>query len=261
MLADRRGAVEHVADAAAQQRRRRTPSRRCSADLLADGEQQLDARRARAPRARRAASSASTATAALLSAPRIAVVGVLPAAVARRPARSARAAAPCRGGRRAGCEPLAGPGDPREQVAAVAAERGAGAVLVDLEAERRAARAITPSAHARSLPDGLAIRHSAANVSCSRPRSASLAALTARGSRRLGAGRGAAARARAPRRRTRGTAAPGARARLELGVELRGDEERVVGELDDLDQALVRRGAGDHEPGGLEPLAQLLLTS
>src|ERR1041385_1643657 len=46
------------------------------------------------------------------------------------------------------------------------------------------------------------------------------------------------------------------RARLELGVELRGDEERVVVELDDLDQALVRRGAGDDEARGLQALAQ-----
>ena len=37
-------------------------------------------------------------------------------------------------------------------------------------------------------------------------------------------------------------------ARVELGVELRGDEERVVGQLDDLDQALVGRGAGER-PG------------
>ena len=48
---------------------------------------------------------------------------------------------------------------------------------------------------------------------------------------------------------------------LELRVELGRDEERVVVDLDDLDQALVRRRAGDHQAGGLEPLAQELLTS
>src|SRR3712207_5337796 len=38
------------------------------------------------------------------------------------------------------------------------------------------------------------------------------------------------------------------RPRVELGVELGGDEERVIGQLDDLDQPLVRRGAAAHEP-------------
>ena len=41
--------------------------------------------------------------------------------------------------------------------------------------------------------------------------------------------------------------------RVELGVELGGDEEGVVGELDDLDQPLVRRGPAGHEALVLEP--------
>jgi hypothetical protein len=44
-------------------------------------------------------------------------------------------------------------------------------------------------------------------------------------------------------------------------VELRGDEERVVVELDDLDEALVRRGARHDEPGGLERLRSEIDTS
>ena len=46
------------------------------------------------------------------------------------------------------------------------------------------------------------------------------------------------------------------RARVELGVELRGDEERVVRQLDDLDEALVRRGAAHHEPLVLDPATE-----
>ena len=38
---------------------------------------------------------------------------------------------------------------------------------------------------------------------------------------------------------------------LELGVELGGDEERVVVELDHLDEALVGRGARDAQAGAL----------
>ena len=70
-LADRRGVVEDVAEAAAQ----RADVERLGArqrDLLADGEQQLDGRRAAARRPPRRATASITATAALLSAPRIA---------------------------------------------------------------------------------------------------------------------------------------------------------------------------------------------
>ena len=42
---------------------------------------------------------------------------------------------------------------------------------------------------------------------------------------------------------------------LELGMELAGDEPRVVGQLDDLDEAAVRRLAGQHHARGLERLA------
>ena len=43
---------------------------------------------------------------------------------------------------------------------------------------------------------------------------------------------------------------------LELGVELRGAEPRVVRQLDDLDQPPVGRAAADHEPGRLDVVAQ-----
>src|SRR4051794_15624918 len=46
------------------------------------------------------------------------------------------------------------------------------------------------------------------------------------------------------------------RARLELGVVLRGHEEWVVGQLDDFDEAVVGRGPGAHEARMLEPLAE-----
>src|SRR5213075_2472036 len=46
------------------------------------------------------------------------------------------------------------------------------------------------------------------------------------------------------------------RAGLELGVVLRRHEERVLRDLDDLDQPLVRRRARDGQPGGLQAAAQ-----
>src|SRR5688500_17135070 len=146
-------------------------------------------------------------------------------------------------------------------------------------------RAVTSSAIARSSPNGLEIRQSSANVSLRRARSASLAGRTmwplapeaARGlaflggaetgRRAGGAGSGIlgllgvrpAALLRAAERRAHELAEQrrrAVRARLELGVVLRVDEERVVVDLDHLDEALVRRGARDDQPGGLEPAAQ-----
>ena len=43
---------------------------------------------------------------------------------------------------------------------------------------------------------------------------------------------------------------------LELGMKLRGDEEGVALQLDRLDEALVRRGAGHRQASALEALAQ-----
>src|SRR5205823_1120712 len=45
------------------------------------------------------------------------------------------------------------------------------------------------------------------------------------------------------------------RPRLELGVELRGHEPRVVRQLDDLDEAALLEGAADDQAGVDEPLA------
>src|SRR5690349_11051822 len=45
--------------------------------------------------------------------------------------------------------------------------------------------------------------------------------------------------------------------RVELRVELGGDEERVVGQLDHLDKALVGRGAAADQALVLEPPAKL----
>src|SRR3954447_4400901 len=49
------------------------------------------------------------------------------------------------------------------------------------------------------------------------------------------------------------------RPRLELGVILRRYEERMVGQLDDLDEALVRRGAGADKALMLEPATQVVV--
>ena len=46
-------------------------------------------------------------------------------------------------------------------------------------------------------------------------------------------------------------------ARLELGVELSGDEVRVRRQFDDLHELAVGRKAAYLEPGRLEPLARL----
>ena len=56
---------------------------------------------------------------------------------------------------------LAAPGDPREQVAAVGADRRAGVVLVGPRGRAPRARRSRGRRTARSSPDGLAIRHSA----------------------------------------------------------------------------------------------------
>src|SRR4051812_11084219 len=49
------------------------------------------------------------------------------------------------------------------------------------------------------------------------------------------------------------------RLRLEFGVELDGQEPRVLGQLDDLDQGAVGAHAGGHEAVLLEPLAVLVV--
>ena len=124
--------------------------------LLAGGEQQLERRPASPRRVQRRATSRITATAALLSAPRIAVVGVLPAAVddhrldrRRRASTVSRwaqsridALAAARRCARAGCRVGAGPRRrrpprPRARIAAQLA--------------------LHASAHSRSCPNGLAI--------------------------------------------------------------------------------------------------------
>src|SRR5262245_58473598 len=51
----------------------------------------------------------------------------------------------------------------------------------------------------------------------------------------------------------------GERARLVLGVELAGEEPRVGGVLDDLDELLVRRDPRDLHPSGLELREELLV--
>src|SRR4051794_4314450 len=109
----------------------------------------------------------------------------------------------------------------------------------------------TRAATAASSPETERMRHSSANWSFSRRRSTSVAGRIC-GSARL-------ARPRTPQRRT--DELPEQRSRalgpgLELGVVLRGDEERVVLEFDDLDQPLVGRRARSDQARGLQPRTQ-----
>src|SRR3954447_2078056 len=109
----------------------------------------------------------------------------------------------------------------------------------------------TRAATAASSPETERMRHSSANWSFSRRRSTSLAGRT----RRRGLAHGRAVLQRGadelPEQRSRALG-PG----LELGVVLRGDEERVVLELDDLDQPLVGRRARSDQACRLEPCAE-----
>src|SRR3954451_227545 len=142
----------------------------------------------------------------------------------------------------------------------------------------------TRSPMARSCPKGLGIAQSSANVSFRRRSSTSEAGrigdrvVVGRGRRSgwtVGRAVGAGAASGGARRAhdvALGGALPGALQRgldelaeerrralgpgLELRMELGGDEERVVAQFDDLDEALVGRRAGDDEPGRLEALAQ-----
>ncbi len=212
----------------------------------------------------RRASSSITATAALLSAPRIAVVGVLPAAVDEYRARPARSTARCPGARTAGCS--RGPARACARTGCRRPSRPAGpASSSSTSSPIPSSSAATQSAHGRSCPDGLSIRQSAANVSPSRWRSASVARLTWPGSREtsgspVSAGasveRASAASTNCVEQRRRPLGA-----RLELRVVLRRDEERVdvPRQLDRLDQPLVWRRARAHEPGRLEPPAQVVV--
>ena len=170
---------------------------------------------------------------------------------------------------------LRAPGDPRQQVARARRRRRRRRRPRRPRGPSRAGARRTSSAIARSSPNGLGIRQSSANVSLSRAFSASLAGRTHAGYRwkrpagspcsapspsaRCSRGRDRRALLRAAERGAHELAEQrrrAVRARLELRVVLRGDEERVVVDLDHLDEALVRRRARDHQAGGLEPAAQ-----
>ena len=112
----------------------------------------------------------------------------------------------------------------------------------------------TRSATARSCPDGDGVSTSRRNSSRRSSRvMRRLTRATPRARRRAGAqARGGADELAEQRRRPCGAA-------LELGVELRGDEAGVVGQLDDLDQPAVGRRAADDEPGRLELRPQVVV--
>ena len=179
--------------------------------------------------------------------------------------------------------PLAARGgrDPREQVAAVGADRRAGVVLLRPRRRARAARrSRAPRTRARcptGSRSGTAPR-TCRSGSAARARRLCDAARRRRHDRpaRCAGAAGAADRASCtPHARSRAGGAlergrdevaeqrrRALRARLELGVELRGDEEGVVLELDHLDQALVGRGARRRAgPALCRRLRSRLLTS
>ena len=268
-LADRGRVVEHVAELRAQAARVEVRGAE-QAVLLGDREQQLDARRASPRRSRGARPRGSPRRRPCCRRrgcrrwrspsrrrPRTGSIGALWETVSR--CAHSRIERSPRPGMRASRLPAPAPAGPAASSSSTSRPIAR-------------SRAATSSATARSSPNGLEIRQSSANVSLRRAFSASLAGLTS------AAGTG-------PRRRPLRAAAASAddvgglrqallraaqrgadelaeqrrravRARLELGVVLRGHEERVVVDLDDLDQALVRRGARDHQPRGLEPAAQ-----
>ena len=126
---------------------------------------------------------------------------------------------------------------------------------------------MTQSAHARSRPDGLSIRHSAANVSRSRRRSAvgwrASRGETVRGDRRRALVRRArrlAERASAAPTNSRNSGAGRSGRDLNSGWNCEATKNGCRRrQLDRLDEPLVRRGARADQAGRLEPAAQLVV--
>ena len=250
------GVVEDVAEPAAQ----RASVERLGARervLLADGEQQLDAdrraldrgarARARAgPRRRPCCRRRGSSSSALSQPPSTQTGSTAPVVRDGVEVRAEQDAVRSARGR-----------DAREQVAALGAGLRGRRRPPRPPGRARAAPRRRGRRTARSCPNGLAIAQSSANESFSRAAlglgrpAARLATVGARG------GRAGVARPRGrPPSAPLARAASAARdevaeqrrralgARLELGVELGGDEERVLaGSSIDLDEALVGRGA------------------
>ena len=169
---------------------------------------------------------------------------------------------------------LAAPGDPCQQVARAGPGGSGGVVLVDLEPHRAQARghvvgdralvaerARDPAELGERLVEARLLRLAGGPHQIyrwKRPAGSPCSARSPSAPRRS-RGRGRRALLRAAERGAHELAEQrrrAVRARLELGVVLRGDEERVVVDLDHLDQALVRRCARDHQARGLEAAAQ-----
>ena len=234
-LADRRRVVEDVAEAR---------TRSCAASkafapgqrpLLADGEQRARAPTGEPSTATRWASASSCGDRGLVVGAEDRVPGALPAAVDEHRLDRRPRAARCRGARTAGRSGPSAPGSAR----AGCRTRSRSPPRRRPRRPRTRARSSSPRTRAPiapSRPDGLGIAQSSANGSLSRRRSTSEAGRTASAT-------GSAARtartspSRRPRRRARSQGGGDELAeqrrgplgaRLELGVELRGDEERVV---------------------------------
>ena len=121
-----------------------------------------------------------------------------------------------------------------------------------LRGRSRARYASTASATSRSSPDGLATAASSRNRS-STSEDTEADPTRARAAISAGMARACALERRPDelaeeRRRPR-------RPRLELRMELRRDEPRMLRQLDDLDEPALLEGAADHEPGLDERLA------
>ena len=250
-LADRRRVVEDEAELGAQLT---SVERRGALEpgLLRDREQRPRARPASPRRSPRRSSSTTTATAALLSAPRIASLRLL-----HWPSSQTGSIAMPSCGTVSMCvhsSTLRSPRPPSAGQQVAARESGVTSMPIVRSS------AVSQSATACSWPDGLGIAHSAANVSASRVRSRGASRTHA--STRTVATRPRPARRRSPAWRwaaatnSRNSGAGRSGRDLNSGWNCEATKNGWSAQLDDLDQALVGRRAGDDEPRRLEALAQ-----
>src|SRR5918999_1361837 len=215
-------------------------------------------------RTRRLAAPRTVATAALLSAPTIASFRFR-----SRPFSRTTSTGASRGtvSRCAQSSTVRAPSGPRMRASRLPESEPVSAPVSSSSTSRPSSRrsAVTASAIARSRPEGLSISQNRTKSSSRRSRSAGearplLSRLDLGGAYvRLDLGHpleGALVcrSYELPEERLRAQ-----RAGLELRVELGGDEERMAGQLDHLHQPLVGRGAGAHQPGVLEALAQVVV--
>ena len=233
-LADRRRVVEHVAESRAQARAVEG-LRAAQRVLLGDREQQLEPDRRRLRRAARRAASRITAIAALLSAPRMPSLAFSqpPSTITGSTGAAVSTVSRCAHEQHTGVVAAAA-GHPGEQVARARPAVRAAPSSSTSRPSARSSAATRPRTRARARTGsrcGTAPRTSPraarARPRPARPHADAMRAAVGDGTRRRPLGSRSRARERGAdelaeqRRRALGP-------RLELGVELRGDEERVV---------------------------------